>query len=108
MDVPSEFSPFSCRPSRRDLPGTRDHSGLSRGHRTPALSQLSLQELSSVGVLACHKFVEKSLIALQTEPLLASKIPVLATCGIRRPELAWENTLSLLLLLADFSAELYN
>jgi len=37
-----------------------------------------------------------------------SKLPVLATCGIHRPELAWENTLSLLLLLADFSAELYN
>jgi hypothetical protein len=35
-------------------------------------------------------------------------ILVLATCGIHRPELAWENTLSLLLLLADFSAELYN
>ena len=29
-----------------------------------------------MGVLACHKFDEKSLIALQTEPLLASKIPL--------------------------------
>jgi hypothetical protein len=29
-----------------------------------------------VGVLACHKFDEKSLIALQTEPRFASKIPL--------------------------------
>src|SRR6266704_5492414 len=76
MDVPREFSPFSCRPSGRDPPGTRDHTGLSRGHRTRALSQLTVQELSSGGMLACHKFDEKSLIALQTEPLLASKIPL--------------------------------
>src|SRR6266568_6281767 len=41
-----------------------------------ALSQRSVQELSSVGVLACHKFDEKSLIAVQAEPLLASKIPL--------------------------------
>ncbi len=29
-----------------------------------------------MGVLACHKFDEKSLIAVQTQPLLASKIPL--------------------------------
>ncbi len=41
-----------------------------------ALSRRPVQELSSVGMLACHKFDEKSLIALQTQPLLASKIPL--------------------------------
>jgi hypothetical protein len=33
---------------------------------------------------------------------------VLATCGIRRQELAWENTLCCLLLLADSPEEEYN
>ncbi len=35
-------------------------------------------------------------------------IPVLATCGIRCPELACENTSCCLLLLADSSEEEYN
>ena len=29
-----------------------------------------------MGVFACHKFDEKSLIAVQTQPFLASKIPL--------------------------------
>ena len=67
LDALRECSPFSCRPSRKDLPGTRDCTGLSRGHRTRALSRLSVQELSSVCIFACHKFDEKSLIAAQTQ-----------------------------------------
>ena len=70
------FSLFSCRPSRKDLPGTRDRTGLPRGHRTRALSRLSVQKLLSVYMLACYKFDKKSLIAVQTQPRLASKIPL--------------------------------
>src|SRR6266478_3518263 len=68
--------PLACRPSSKDMPGTRDRADLSRGHRTRPLSQLTVPERSSVCVSTCHKFVEKSLIAVQTQPRLASKIPL--------------------------------
>src|SRR5258708_38515785 len=68
--------PLACRPSSKDTPGTRDRAGLSCGHRTRPLSQLIVPERSSVCVSTCHKFVEKSLIAVQRQPRLASQIPL--------------------------------
>ncbi len=50
----------------------------------------------------------------QLDPLMHGRLrwilfqPVLATCGIRRPELACENPSCCLLLLADSSEEMYN
>ena len=50
---------------------------------------------------------EEGLQLLLLEALVA-RPPVLATCDIRRPELAYENTQSRLLLLANFPEEEYN
>jgi hypothetical protein len=55
LDALRGFSPFSYRPSRKDIPGTRDRTALLPGHRTGELSQLSIQELSSVCMSTCHK-----------------------------------------------------
>jgi len=58
------------------VPGTGDHTDLSHYNRTREVCPPSVQERSSECMLACHKFDEKSLIAVQIAPLLAPKIPL--------------------------------
>src|SRR5436305_10114079 len=54
-----------------------------------------------------QRAAEEDPIALTRFP--QSEIPpVLATCGIRRPELAYEDTQSCLLFLANFPEKVYN
>jgi hypothetical protein len=56
-------------------------------------------ELLKLGIRVCKRTIQK---------YMRQVYPVLATCGIRQPKLASEDTSCCLLLLADSSKEEYN
>jgi Domain of unknown function (DUF5615) len=79
------------------------------GFNAARVYDVGLRSQPDTAIFAYARVYQMTIITFDTDYLNKAIFPpVLATCGIRRPEWAYENTQSRLLLLANSLEEVYN